>query len=254
MKPKERRQQILNRLRAVQQEWKINELARSMRVSPLTIRRDLDVLSTSGTIVRTIGGCLAVARVSNPAYQQRVAVNFEKKAAIGLAAAREVRKQDSVIISDGSTTFHLATCLGQCGPITVYTNSVAMIGEFSRFPNVELYIVGGKYDAGMFVLGGSLMERVLETIDADIVFVGADAIDSDGRCLAIDHDTARIVQLMMRSARRKILLADDTKINARGRMAFASLRDFDLWITTLGIPHSLMKTFRKYTTIKDVSP
>lgn len=252
MNPKERRQQILNRLRAVQQEWKINELAQSMRVSTLTIRRDLDILSASGTIVRTIGGCLAVARVSNPDYQKRVAANFDKKAAIGETAAREIHAGNTIIISDGSTTFHLASQLGQCGNITVYTNSIAMIGEFSRFPNVDLHIVGGKYDAAMFVLGGSLMERVLETIDADIAFVGADAIDRTGRCMAADHDTARVAQMMMRRARRKILLADDTKIDARGSVVYASLKDFDLWITTTGIPKDQQKEFRKQTNLKEI--
>lgn len=252
MKPEERQRQILDRLRAVQQEWKINALARAMQVSPLTIRRDLDVLAGSGTIVRTIGGCLAVVRISNPAYQQRIAADFEKKAAIGQAAAREIGRGQAVIISDGSTTFHLATCLGQCGAVTVYTNSIAMLGEFSRFPDVKLCIVGGEYHPDMFFLGGSLMERVLETIAADIVFVGADAVDSSGRCLVTDQDTARTAQLMLRRGRRKILLADNTKLNRPGQVVYASLRDFDLWISTPGIPRGLLKRLRRLTTIKEV--
>jgi len=252
MQPEERRRQILNRLRAVQQEWKIDQLARAMRVSPLTIRRDLDILAASGTVLRTSGGCLAVARVSNPAYQQRVAANFEKKAAIGRAAAGEIRAGNAVIINDGSTAFHLATCLGQCGAITVYTNSMAMIGEFTRFPNIKLCIVGGEYYPDMFFLGGSLMERVLETIEADIVFLGADAIDGAGRCLTVDQDTARSAQMMLRRGRRKILLADDTKVGAKGQVVYASLRDFDLWITTPGIPDNLLKQFRRQTSVREV--
>jgi DeoR/GlpR family transcriptional regulator of sugar metabolism len=252
MQPENRRQQILDRLRALQQEWKINDLARALGVSTLTIRRDLEVLAAAGTIIRTVGGCMAMARVNNPDYQQRVANNFEKKAAIGRAAAREIKAGEVVIINDGSTTFHLANCLGQCGKITVYTNSIAMISEFSRFPDVKLCILGGEYHPDMFFLGGSIMERVLETIDADIVFVGADAVDSSGRCLAVDHDTARTAQVMLRRARRKILLADDTKINVQSRVAYASLRDMDLWITTPGIPRPLLQKFRRYTIIREV--
>jgi len=241
----------LNRLRAVKQEWKIDELAGAMKVSSLTIRRDLDLLAASGTVLRTSGGCLAVARVNNPAYQQRIAANFEKKAAIGRAAAKEIRAGDTVIINDGSTAFHLATCLGQCGAITVYTNSIAMIGEFSRFCNVKLCIVGGEYYSDMFLLGGSLMERVLETIEADIVFLGADAIDGNGRCLTMDQDTARAAQIMLRRGRRKILLADNTKITVCGKVGYASLKDFDLWITT-PLPSNLLKQFSKYTSVREV--
>jgi DeoR/GlpR family transcriptional regulator of sugar metabolism len=127
-----------------------------------------------------------------------------------------------------------------------------MIGELSRFPNVKLCVVGGEYYSNMFFLGGSLMERVLETIAADIVFLGADAIDSSGHCLTLDQDTARTAQMMLRRGRRKILLADDTKVNASAQVVYASLRDFDLWITTRGLPRQQLKQFRKYTSVREV--
>ena len=44
MKPEIRQQQLMNRLRAVEREWRVDELARALKVSPLTIRRDLDAL------------------------------------------------------------------------------------------------------------------------------------------------------------------------------------------------------------------
>ena len=252
MKPEQRQQHILCQLRAIHQEWRVDELAKALGVSSLTIRRDLDALAATGTIVRTFGGCMAISRVQNSVYQQRIAANFERKAAIGRAAAAEIKAGDTIIINDGSTTFHLATCMGQCGAVTVYTNSVAMINEFSRFPHVRLYLLGGEYHRELFFLGGSLMDRVLETIEADRVFVGADAIDAQGRCLAVDQDTARTAQMMLRRGRRKILLADDTKVRATGRVAYGALRNFDMWITTPGAAPELMKRFRKQTTIKAV--
>jgi len=252
MKPSNRQQHILARLRAVPQEWRVEDLAAAMNVSPLTIRRDLDVLAASGTIVRTLGGCLALTRVQNTVYQSRVEAQFDLKQAIGREAAREVQSGNSILINDGSTTFHMASHLGECGRVSVYTNSVAMISELSRFPNLHIYLLGGEYQTSLFYLGGSLMERVLEMIEVDLAFMGADAIDATGRCLAVDQDTARIAQLMLRRARRRILLADHTKLTMTSQVVFGSVKDFHVWITSSGADPDTLSSLRSLTTIKEI--
>ena len=252
MQPNIRQQQILIRMRAIQKEWKVEELAEDMKVSAITIRRDLDCLYRQGAIIRTLGGCLIDNRSRLAAYHERVARNFKEKQAIGLTAAKEIKRGDVLLINDGSTTFQLAGCLDQCGPVTVYTNSVVMIGEISRFPNVRLNIIGGEYHADLFYLGGSLLERVLETIKADIAFIGADAVSPDGGCYCQDEDPARIARQMMRQTRRSILLADHTKVGARAPVRFAGLKDFDLWITSKGLKHNARNRLKDLTCMKEV--
>jgi len=243
----------MNRLRAVEREWRVDELARALKVSLLTIRRDLDVLVNAGAIVRTLGGCIALSRTQNAAYQKRVATRFDLKQAIGRAAAGEVHAGDTLLISDGSTTFHLASCLGGCGPITVYTNSVAMIGEFSRFDNVRVFLLGGEYHRDLYCMGGGLMAGVLENVRADTLFFGTDGVDTRGRCLAVNADAARDARNMLRCGRRNILLADATKVGDRVGVVFGTLRDFDLWITTPGLKREEMTGFKRLVRIKEVS-
>ncbi len=43
----------------------------------------------------------------------------------------------------GSTTFHLAAHLKEKSPLTIYTNSLAMIAELSQPPDITIYILGG---------------------------------------------------------------------------------------------------------------
>lgn len=253
MKPQVRQQQILARLTAIQKEWKVEELSEALKVSAITIRRDLDCLARQGAVIRTFGGCLIDNRRRLAAYHERVAKNFNLKQSIGHAAAKEIRKGNVLLINDGSTAFHLAGCLEQCGPITVYTNSVVLIGEVSRFPNVRLNILGGEYHPDFFYLGGSLMERVLESISVDIAFVGADAVSADGGCYCQDEDTALIARLMMRRARRSILLADHTKVGARAQVRFAGLKDFALWITSKGLARGMCRSFQRQTCLKEVA-
>lgn len=255
MRSEERRNELLSILRAMQKELRVEELAGMLGVSPLTIRRDLRELAGDKAIIRTHGGCIAVGRAAlESEYHGRVALNFELKQAIGTAAAREVRTGQQILINDGSTTFHLAASLGNAGPLEVYTNSIAMISEFSRFRNIRLYLLGGEYNFALYSLGGSMTERMVEMINFDVVFLGADAVDKRGRCLVGSQGESRMTQVMLRSGKKRVLLADHTKAGAYGSIAYSSLDEFDLWITTPGIPHDTMKNYRKQTHIVEAVP
>jgi DeoR/GlpR family transcriptional regulator of sugar metabolism len=245
MKPRERQSEILAILCAMQKELRVEELAEMLDVSPLTVRRDLQQLSDDKSIIRTHGGCLAAGRAAlETDYHKKVAQHFELKQAIGIAAAEQVRPGDILLINDGSTTFHLASNLDDRGPLTVYTNSLAMISELNRFGNITIYIIGGQYISSLYSLRGSLTEQVLESLSIDIVFLGCDAVDEQGRCMAGGPEEASLAKAMLRSGRRRILLCDHTKLDAKGYIAYGALQDFDLWITTQGMDAAKRQNFQ----------
>jgi DeoR/GlpR family transcriptional regulator of sugar metabolism len=237
----------------MQSEMSVDELAEKFHVSALTIRRDLEQLEQAGTIVRTHGGCLLRTTVES-VYHQRVATNFELKQAIGRAAAQDLKAGNIILINDGSTPFHLAAYLGDKGALSVYTNSMAVVTELSRFPAIRLFILGGQYDSAMHFMGGSMTEQLLEGLYFDSVFMGADAVDVHGSCLVSDPGIARLTQIMLRRGKRKVLMADHTKVGALGHAVYANLSELDIWYTTAGIDPGLLRRFGKMTTIKTVKP
>jgi len=250
VKPRERREILLSLLRASPREWAVQELSDTLEVSPITIRRDLDKLVKSAVIRRTHGGCIAVVNSTLEAeYHRRATRNFDLKRAIGTRAAREVSPGMSLLIADSTTTYHVATHIGDLGPLTVYTNSIAMVPELSRLPKVRLYVLGGRYHSELLYLGGSLTEHLLESLSFDIVLLGTEAIDEEGRCLVAGQDMARLAEVMLRRGQRKILLADHTKVGARGSVAYGTLADFDLWITTPGIGQRQLRKYREKTSV-----
>jgi len=253
MKPKQRQEQLLSQLHALQSELTVEDLAKRFAVSSLTIRRDLDQLETEGMILRTHGGCVLKTSVES-AYHRRVALNFEFKQAIGRAAAKEVRDGDVILINDGSTAFHLAPYLGHVEKLSVHTNSLAVIPILARFPGVRLYILGGEYDAEMRFIGGSITEQALEALQFDVVFLGADAVDARGNCLVSDPDDARLAEIMVRRGRRRILLADHTKVGANAHVVYGRLSDFDAWYTTPKINPLQLRQLTHMTTVRIVNP
>ena len=200
----------------MQRECTVDELAEKMHVSPLTIRRDLNGLVERKLIVRTYGGCIfgGMSAVECE-YHRKVTTNYEMKQAIGQAAAGHVSNGDVILINDGSTTYHLATSLGKLDSLTVFTNSIAMISAFNSYGNIDIFLLGGRYNIGYSHLSGSLTEQNLEKMNFDIVFLGVDAVDPEGGCLSNTLEDARLSQMMLRAGRKKVLLADSTKIKGK---------------------------------------
>jgi DeoR/GlpR family transcriptional regulator of sugar metabolism len=255
MKPKQRQGEIITLLRAMQTELRVDELARMLGVSGLTIRRDLAELAGNAAIMRTHGGCIAAGRAAlETEYHKKVAQNFALKQAIGRAAAGEVQPGQVLLINDGSTTYHVAAHLESRGPLTVYTNSLAMLTDLSRSRNVAVYILGGRYNPDLYSLQGSLAEEVLETLKIDLCFIGADAVGHDGQCRVTTPEEASLTRTMLRRASRRVLLADHTKVDAGvSGAAYGSLGDFHLWITTPGIEAEHLETLRRFVTIKEAT-
>jgi DeoR/GlpR family transcriptional regulator of sugar metabolism len=253
MKPKQRHQQIIAQLRALQTELKVEDIAQRFVISPLTVRRDLEQLEAEGAILRTHGGCVLRSTVES-VYHRRIAHNFELKQAIGRAAAKEVKSGQVILINDGSTPFHLAANLWNVSKLSVYTNSLAVISELSRSPDIRLYILGGEYNRDMRFLGGSMMEQVLEGLHFDSVFLGTDAVDTKGNCLVNDPDISRLTEIMLRRGTRRILLADHTKVGATGHAVYGQLSDFDVWYTTPEIKPVQLRSFSQLTVVKVVQP
>ena len=263
--PEARRQRIVSLLRAMQKELRVDELARLLQVSPLTVRRDLQALADARAVIRTHGGCIAAGRAAlESEYQQRVARNFELKQAIGGAAAALVKPGSSLLMSDGSTTFHLVSSLvaagrlekrrGKVAPATIYSTSIALVAEVSGQSRVQLYLIGGRYVEESHSLTGALAEGVLDSLRADFVFLGADAVDARGRCLVGTPEEARLARAMMRSGRRRILLVDHTKVGAEAVYAYATLDEFQSWITTPGIDQAALRRYRRMTEVKEARP
>jgi len=252
MKPDTRQSEIIALLRAMQTELRVDDLARMLDVSALTIRRDLEQLAGDGLLIRTHGGCIAAGRAAlESEYHSKVAQNFVLKQAVGRAAAAEVQPGSVVLVNDGSTTYHVAAHLDEKIPLTVYTNSIAMITDLGRIPGLALYILGGRYNSGLYSLQGSLTEQVLESLQFDVCFIGADAVTAEGLCMVESPEEASLTRAMLRRARRRVLLADHTKCGSGGYFAYGALRDFNLWITTPGVAPELSRMYRTMVDIKE---
>jgi DeoR/GlpR family transcriptional regulator of sugar metabolism len=194
------------------------ELARSIRVSQSTIRRDLDHLDQHGLLKRTHGGAIFPSEEVLPAFEERTQRQIEEKRLVAKAAAARIRDGDAVLLDGGTTTFEVARLLvGR--PLQIVTNSLPIANLFASNRETDLIMLGGYVYPKTGVALGPLTQRMLPDIHVHQTILSVGGITAKGlfnsNLLLVETE-----RLMMRCADEVVVVADHTKI---GRLALAFL-------------------------------
>src|SRR5690606_14563394 len=139
----ERHEYILSKIHK-KGKLNIDDLATEMKVSGVTIRKDLKMLEEKNLLFRTKGG----ASLHNPyagdkPINQKEFINIEEKKKIAKAAFSLVKNADSIMIGSGTTAYTLAAALHPQHKITVITPALKVGLELSNRNNVEVLQLGG---------------------------------------------------------------------------------------------------------------
>lgn len=209
----ERRDQIV---KVVAERGRVStkELSDLMGTSVVTIRSDINELANRGLLVKTHGGALSFSKVTN--YEPPSAIKsmsmVEEKKRIAKCAASLIVPGDVVILDAGSTTFEIAKCLEQKTDITVVTNDLQIAEHLARTSNVELVVTGGTKARDVYTLSGPSTIRFFESLHADKLFLGCDAIDFDFGITNRLLDEASIKMAMINACEEVIAVADSSKL------------------------------------------
>lgn len=218
---------------------KVSELVERLGVSDMTIRRDIERLSSEGLLERVHGGALAIdgARSSDePGFMAKSELQRAQKQAIARAAAALVEPGSAIGISAGTTTYELARLVADIPSLTVVTNSVpvAQLLHESGAPGQTVVLTGGmrtKSDA----LVGPVAVSALRTLHVDLLFLGAHGVDARAGLTTPNLVEAETNRALIAAARRVCVLADSSKWGTVGFSTFGDLEDVDLFVTDDGL-------------------
>lgn len=224
----------------------VRVMAEQLRVSEMTIRRDLEKLQQAADVRRTHGGAVVAERtVFEFSYQERQRARQTEKKSIALAARQLIEEGQRIILDTGTTTLHLARLLKDVRGLTVITPSLAVASELQYAPEVSVVLLGGVIHRGSPDLTGPLTEHCLDVFSADWAFQGAEAIDSSGHVYNTDLQLAQVDRRMREKATRSCLLADSSKYGHTALIRSGTLKDFEILITDKNAPRTLCNLARK---------
>lgn len=208
----QRRHKIMAKL-SEQGEVSVDELARELETSEVTIRKDLATLESSGLLLRRYGG--AIAMPSEILQDDPIHSPSRYKAAIGRMAAAQIRDHQRIVIDSGRTTAALIGELGEKRGLVVMTNSLNSANALRELENEPtLLMTGGTWDPHSESFQGQVAEQVLRAYDFDQLFIGADGIDI-ARGTTTFNELIGLSRVMAEVAREVNVMVESDKIGRR---------------------------------------
>jgi DeoR/GlpR family transcriptional regulator of sugar metabolism len=215
-------------------EIQVRHLAESLGCSEMTIRRDLDALERDGAVRRVHGGAVRVNLRSNePPYALRALEAVDAKRRIGKEMAGLIADGESVVLDSGTTAVEVARAL-RGRPVTVLSLGLRAQMELAEDSGVRLIATGGDVRPGELSLSGELAELAFERLRFDTFILGCCGIDArEGVTTHLPAD-ARVQRAAIRSARRTVVIGDQSKLGLVTFSHVCDLTSVDLLVTDAG--------------------
>jgi DeoR/GlpR family transcriptional regulator of sugar metabolism len=245
--PVVRRARILER---VQREGgaSLAELAFEHAVSPVTVHRDLELLSGEGLIERVRGGARSLPDTRPPieaGWNTRVRGAAREKDAIALKA-RSLVKDGSTIFIDASTTgMALARALELRPPseLTLVTNSPAIALGLTA-DSIYVIMPPGELDQHMRVLTGRWTVEFLAGLNIAVAFISAAGITLEHGLTTSRAAIADTLNAAASCAQETVALLDSTKFKRDSLMTVRSAQSLNSIITDDGLDPATVDEFR----------
>lgn len=228
MKPDGRRERIVERTRE-RETISVEELAKWLRVSRETIRRDLTVLATEGRIRKVHGGATLPPIHREGRFSERLKEAVQQKNAIAATAARLFSTSSTMFIDVGTTTLTFAEAIAGRTHLTVITNGLE-IARLLAHSGVRTYLVGGELNSDAAETIGPLAVDQISRFHAEHAVISVAGLTARG-AMDFQLDEAQIAREMINHARSVTVLANGAKLGRDALFRVCTLAEIDRIVT-----------------------
>jgi DeoR/GlpR family transcriptional regulator of sugar metabolism len=227
----------------------VETLRDKLEVSLATVRRDLQELEDRGQLRRTHGGAVPIEPLfyeafrDDRSFQDQVESFAEEKRRIAQEASTLVSHGDTIAVTAGTTTTEVVRSLQEFTGITVITNTVNVAMELSKRKGIEVFVTGGHLRGDWFSLVGPTAVASMAGVFVDLLFIGVNGIDAQMGLSCINSDEVEINRSMVRQAKRKIAVADHSKLGVVTKWLICPTKAIEMLITDKGATEKMVAPF-----------
>jgi DeoR family transcriptional regulator of aga operon len=225
----------------------VQDLSDRFGVSTVTVRADLDELEAAGGVQRVRGGAVRRARPEQ-SFEQTSTEAGPAKAQIARRAVAEVTSGDTLLLDVGTTTTAIARELvgrPELQGVTVFTNSLTIALELERAAErIGVVVTGGTLRPLQHSLVDPLATVVLDGISADLAFIGCNGVHPEAGVTNVNLPETTVKRAFLRAARRRVVVADGSKLGDIRLARICGLDDVDLLVTDAGAEPAIVESLR----------
>ena len=190
---------------------KVQELSDLLGVSEMTVHRDLNKLADKNLLNKVHGGAVA-KRVAEIPYRARAIHNQAAKQAIATTALQLIRPGMTLFLGPGTTITEFARVLPTDG-LRIITNSLPIAQELANLSQHEIILTGGTVRRHAEALVGSSAEATATEHFIHLAFIATTGIDLEKGLSVYSESEALVLQAVIKSARKTVLLTDKSKFD-----------------------------------------
>lgn len=238
----ERRSRIVSEVRRAGAAA-VADLAATLDVSEMTVRRDIDVLAQQGVLDKVRGGA-TIPRVSDRSdvdFASQTRLRLAEKNAVARSAAELVEPGMAIGLSGGTTAWALARVLRGIPDLTIVTNSLPVADVFARpdradEPYTQTVVLTGGVRTPTDALVGPIAVRALEVLHCDLVFLGVRGVDLQAGLTTSNLLEAETNRALIAAGSTSVVLADHSKWGAVGLTTIVDVDEIDRLIMDDALP------------------
>jgi DeoR family transcriptional regulator, deoxyribose operon repressor len=224
----------------------VKEIASMLKVSDMTVRRDLIKIEEEGFIKRIHGGAILSSSLfitGDDSYliSKESIRNISQKKQIGIKAASLVKKNKTYFFDSGSTIPFAVKYIDKDIPITAVCYTIHNAIEFFKRKNTNLVLSGGFFHRDSNIFHTLEGPNLIRNLRADIAFISAGGVHQELGLTTYFYFEADIKRAMIESARQRVLLVDSSKFGKISVTSFSSLDQINTIITDDGISSEYKK-------------
>jgi len=238
-----RQDKIMNHL-AQYQSAEVVTLAKWLKISEITVRRDLDQMARKGLVERFFGGVRLVSRESAQNMAEPLSSDLDLvKDEIVRAAAQMIEDKDVVFINSSSTAMRIVPYLKDKS-VVIVTNNAKLI-QLPHDRAVEVILTGGEVYGNKQSLIGEFALNTLSKIKATKCVIGVSGISVKGGITTEVLPETAINQMMLKRCNgSKIVVTDGSKIGRERNFLSGNLSDITHLVTDDSADPDELERFR----------
>ena len=236
------RYRIIRGLLAAEGQVLATDLVARFGMSEDTVRRDLRMLARTGECRRVYGGAIAAA-TDRGSIDRRAKIAPEIKTRLAAVAVTLIEPDQLVYIDAGSTNIAIARAIPPGLTLSVATNAIGVAAVLADNPDVRLIVLGGSFDARTGACLGAETLRAIDRLRADVVFLGACALDAASGVTAFGADDAEAKRAMVANSRAVAVAATADKFATAAPYYIAPAAAISHLVTEADAPEGALAPF-----------
>ncbi len=230
---------------------RVSDISAMFGISEVTARSDLAILADQGHLQRIRGGAIKrdFPQTERP-FEEAKNTYAAQKVAIGRAAAALVQSGESIILDVGTTTTEIAHALIErqdLSQLIIFTSSLNIAVELEpAIPRFTVVVTGGTLRPMQHSLVEPLGCKLFDQINVHTAFIGCNGVSPTAGVTNINLPEAAVKQRMLHAAKRRIVVADGSKVGAVELAYLCNVDEVDLLITDATANPAILAELREH--------